>query len=228
MIWLIFILYILYSLKCIWEQRKYNLHATIQKLPTLNKAELHNQLVEKQPIVIQNVECVKQLSHDILVRENPGYIVIDQGKHVLLSTLTDPKVETVNVYRNQKLCKDSGIQSCLEPMIQAFSDKMSWYTNYDLSAWKGPTVTTLSQSVHNNTLLYQIQGTSTIYLVNPKHTEEIQTTSIKKLSHKITLEPNQLLWIPPQWFYSQESSEPLLQACITSDTYFTWWYNTWR
>ena len=67
-----------------------------------------------------------------------------------------------------------------------------------------------------------------IYLFNPKHKNEIKNSSlidIKKYAHKYILNKDNLLLIPPNWFYIEEINNDTLQYHIDCDNYFTFLYN---
>ena len=69
-----------------------------------------------------------------------------------------------------------------------------------------------------------IQGETTIYLFNPKHKEDIlhkENNQIKKWRHKLKLTPKMTLFIPPNWYYIQETDQESIQYHINIDTLFT-------
>ena len=69
-------------------------------------------------------------------------------------------------------------------------------------------------------------------MINPKHKIDIDgkdETSIKKWSHKIEVNENQILLIPPNWFYFYETNQnDTIIGTIQSDNYFTVVYNHFR
>lgn len=229
-IWIVLLLLSIYLYKIIKDALTYNLYAKIVVLPTANRAEIQTLLKNKEPLHIHCPIHDKIVSHESLTRDLPGYIVCDDKKCVLLSSLTDSSSKNALIYRNHQLAHDSGYSKFLSRLFDYFSGPTSFNQIYDLSAWKGPTQTTLCYAKNDMTLIVPLQGKTSLYLINPKHsdlkTKPVQ--SLKKYAHKITLEPQQMVWIPCQWFYFQESEGPVLQSTLTMDTYWTWWYHSFR
>ena len=221
--------------KCIHELHKFNYNGRIQQLQSLNSVVVQESLKQKEPLVIHNVRIpTEDLTHETLVSQNPGYIVQDQKKQVLLSTLTDKDVDHMVFYKNQILAQDTKIAQELDQMTKPFDTKLSCGKTCSLSVLKGNAIIQLSQNIHDTLILYQIQGHCTLYLINPKHAEDIQappkkeTDQLKKWAHKVNVEPLLLISIPTNWFYFYESNEPMIQGVIESDTYPTWLYNRLR
>ena len=52
--------------------------------------------------------------------------------------------------------------------------------------------------------------------------------NIKKYSHKYILKKNNVLIIPPNWYYTQESNDIVLQYHLDADNMFTVFYNLLR
>ena len=236
-----------YAYKIIKESLNYNLYAKIIVLPTANKAEIQPLLKKKEPLHIQGPisrDIINEdLNHETLVRALPGYIVCDDKKCVLLSSLTDSSSPNALIYRNEQLAKDADYLK-LTRLLDYFSTPSSFNAKCDLSAWRGPTQTMVCHAKNDTTLIVSLQGTTSLYLINPKHSDlktkhsDLKTThsdlktkplqNLKKYAHKIKLGPQQMVWIPCQWLYFQESDEPVLQSTLTMDTYWTWWYHSLR
>ena len=222
------IIYIIYSVR---ELHKFNLNATIIQLQDLNSATIQTKLKERSPIIVHNARFSKSSSIKDIVKDNPGYIVKDEGKQVILSTIADDNVSQFSVQRNQALCQDIGFSDALSEVGTGFRHSLSCNVRNSLTISKGPTITRTKESVHDIHLLYQIEGSATLYLINPKHKEDISgkaPSHIKKWAHKINLKPHLLVSIPPNWFYVIESKEPMLQGFHEADTYPTVLYNVFR
>ena len=222
------IIYMIYSIR---EFHKFNLHASIIQLQDLNSATIQSRLKERSPIVIHNARFSKTSSIKDIVKENPGYIVKDEGKQVLLSTIVDDNVSQFSVQRNQSMCQDIGFSGALSEVGSNFRNSLSCNLTNSLTISKGATITRPKESVHDTHLLYQIEGNATLYLINPKHKTDIsgkEPSHIKKWAHKINLKPHLLVSIPPNWFYVIESTEPMLQGFHEADTYPTVLYNVFR
>ena len=220
--------------KYIHDLHKFNYNGHIQQLQSLNSVVVQESLKQNEPLVIHNVRIpTEDLTHETLVSKNPGYIVQDQKKQVLLSTLADKDVDHMVFYKNQTLAQDTNIAQELDQMTKPFDTKLSCGKTCSLSVLKGNAIIQLSQNTHDTLVLYQIQGHCTLYLINPKHAEDIlgptkPAPHLKKWAHKVNVEPHLLISIPPNWFYFYESKEPMIQGVIESDTYPTWLYNRLR
>ena len=63
-------------------------------------------------------------------------------------------------------------------------------------------------------MLEIIQGESTVYLFNPKHKEDIlhkENNQIKKWAHKKIIRKGDILFIPTNWYYFQETKNSVYQ-----------------
>jgi hypothetical protein len=221
----------IFIIKSIHELHKFNYSAAIQQIQSLNSVVIQEYLRSKQPLIIHNVGMGEGLTHETLVANNPGYIVQDGVKQVLLSTLSDANVNQMAFYKNAKISEDIGYDRRMEKIASSFETSMSCGRRCSLSILKGNNVTNLAQNTHDIMILYQIQGHCSLYLINPKHKEDIRdklSPQLKKWSHKITLKPTLLTSIPPNWYYFYETNEPMIQGVIESDTYPTWAYNQLR
>ena len=70
-----------------------------------------------------------------------------------------------------------------------------------------------------------IDGKTTIYLFNPKHKDEIlnkTNNEIKKWGHKLTLQKDDTILIPTNWYYIQETKDKCIQYHIEIDDIFTY------
>jgi hypothetical protein len=80
----------------------------------------------------------------------------------------------------------------------------------------------LTRCIHIRTIILTLDGESIIYLFNPKHIKDITTKKsnqgIKKWGHKISIHKNDILIIPPNWYYIQETSTKCLQITLTYDS----------
>ena len=50
-------------------------------------------------------------------------------------------------------------------------------------------------------------------------------SAIKKWGIKITVESNQILMIPPEWYYAYESKLDTIVVNVEADTYVTYLFN---
>lgn len=223
------LIYIIYTIR---DLHKFNLNSTIIQLQDLNTATIQTRLKERSPIVIHNARFSNRVTTiNDLVRNNPGYIVNDNNRQVMLSTIIDEGVTQFTIHKNQTLCHDVGLSDSLSEIGKRFQNSLSCNSINTLTISKGSTITHTKQSVHDIHVLYQIEGNATLYLINPKHKDDIsgkEPTHIKKWAHTINLKPHLLVSIPPNWFYVIESKEPILQGFHEADTYPTVLYNLFR
>lgn len=230
--WLIFILVgiALFFAKYIRDLHKFNLNASVRQLQDLNKVVVKQHLSDREPLVIHNVPPVEATIESI-VSENPGYILKDADKVLLLSSFSDASVPQMTTYKNSELCKHIHLSESLLGLGTHFEGSLACNRKTYVSLMKGANITERSVNTHDILLIHQIQGHASLYIVNPKHKDDIKekpSSQIKKWSHKINLEPNLLVSIPPNWHYFTESSEDIVQGVYESDTYPTWLYNSLR
>ena len=102
---------------------------------------------------------------------------------------------------------------------------------YSLSILKGKQSVPLTLASHNYNIIGVLEGEATIYLFNPKHKEDIigkENYEIKKWGHKKYIQKNEILLIPPYWYYIQENENPIIQYHIEVDNIFTMVPNFFR
>jgi hypothetical protein len=222
---------IIYMIYAIRDLHKFNLNSTIIQLQDLNSATIQTRLKERSPIIVHNARFANDSTIKDIVRDNPGYIVKDNTRQVMLSTIVDEGVAQFSIQRNPTLCHDVGLSDSLSEIGKSFQNSLSCNSTNTLTISKGSTITRIKESVHDIHLLYQIEGNATLYLINPKHKDDIsgkEPTHIKKWAHTINLKPHLLVSIPPNWFYVIESNEPILQGFHEADAYPTVLYNLFR
>ena len=95
---------------------------------------------------------------------------------------------------------------------------------HSITIIKGKNSIPLKKCIHNHNIIGVLEGSSTIYLFNPKHKDEIinkENDEIKKWGHKKLIQKGNVLLIPPYWSYIQEIEEGIIQYHTDIDTYFT-------
>ena len=86
----------------------------------------------------------------------------------------------------------------------------------------------LTKNYREILLIQPIAGKVIIYLFNPKHEKDIkglELKSIKKWAIKLELDKDQLLYIPPEWYYFYESKDDVILSQVECDSYQTFLFN---
>ena len=71
-------------------------------------------------------------------------------------------------------------------------------------------------------------GNCEIFIYNPKHESIIDNQNMKKWSSNIKLTANKIVYIPPNWHYSIETTSDCILSSIDCDNLFTFLYNDYR
>ena len=111
--------------------------------------------------------------------------------------------------------------------IQTLIDQNKLLTplDYSISIYKENIIIPLNRCIHNYNIIGMIDGKTTIYLFNPKHKDEIlnkTNNEIKKWGHKLTLQKDDTILIPTNWYYIQETKDKCIQYHIEIDDIFTY------
>lgn len=232
---LFFLLFFLITGIYIYEMHQFNHSATLIQLQNPNSANMNDILKEKSPLIVHNLSGkfleFENLTISHLVKNNPGYIIKDNNKHILLSSFKDDTIDQIHVLNNSNMVHDFNLQDSFIEISKYFTNKLSCNLKSELSILKGNYSISLLQNKHNIQLLFQLSGNTTFYIFNPKHKEEIQNKSnseIKKWAFKINLKPGILLCLPPDWYSIYEIEGESILGTITFDNYLTWGYNLLR
>ena len=227
---IIIVIFILICIKYSLDLRKFNYSAELIQLQNPNFIEINEKINEKSPLIIHNLASkyldIENKSINGIVQNNPGYIIIDNNKHVLLSSFNEEGNH--KCIENKNMINDLNFKKNLEDLIINFTDKLSCNINHSISLLKGNYSISLLQNKHNNLLYTQLSGNTTFYIFNPKHKNEIQNkenNEIKKWGFKILLKPGIILSIPPEWYYIYECNDESVFFSSYFDSYFTYIYN---
>lgn len=219
--------------KFIYDQHKFNDSTKIIQLQDSNKTTINNYTKEKSPIVIHNLLNkhidLENFSLEKINQNNPGYIIKDNNKNIVFSSLLDDNNMSIN--NNEQIIKDINLENHFQSLINTFTDHFSYNITNKMNILKGPYSINLSQNKNNIKLISQLVGESILYIFNPKYKEEIinkENFEIKKWGAKIILKTGILLYIPSDWFYIIESEDKSIFVTSTIDTYFTFIYNSLR
>lgn len=225
---IVFILVLILMIYNIIEIKKFNKNGIIVEYENnfINELDnIKNTLKQLNPVLI-NVKN-SDLNIDSLISKNLSYNIDDLGYS--MKKINDS--QNIRIIKNKNifsdLCKDKiyfnneMIHSSQIPLIKQES----------ISLLKGYQLLPLEYCKHNYNIIYILEGEITIFLFNPKHKQEIlgkSLESIKKYAHKYHLKSNNLLVIPTNWYYIQESTDNVLEYHCNSDNIFCVLYNMIR
>jgi hypothetical protein len=233
----LFILFILLVFigKAIYDIHKISLDAKVMQLQNGNRSDIQEALKELYPLLIHNLgsrnKTLRNTTIQNLIQTNPGYIFKDQSKFISLQSFNEESIKQISVYKNPQLVKDMNLIDAYKEIVMPFQNTYTCNSAYFLDIFKGNQAISLCQNKHNLLLLFQIEGSSSLFLFHPKHKEDIsqkENQQIKKWANKINLEPGVVVSIPPNWFYFYESKDLSLVGTIESDEYLTYLYNLLR
>jgi len=231
------------------ELHQFAYEGSIQELQTLNQTVVQESLKTKNPLLIHNVP-IRTLAIPDILEHNPGYILNDHSKYILLDKFKDEA--SMAIYRSPKLSEDLGYTGDLLALGKPFETSLTCGARTSLSLYKGFHTVPVSECTHTVNMLLVLSGTAIVYLVNPKHKDEIRAAgegqggregkregkgkgegkdnnqAIKKWSHKVVLKPGLLLYIPSNWFSFYECKGSTVIGTYDSDTYPTYLYNLLR
>ena len=104
-----------------------------------------------------------------------------------------------------------------------FSNPDILFYNQSLTIYKD-VKTKLHRAFHNYNIIGILEGETTFYLFNPKHKNDIikkENNEIKKWGHKKIFQKGDIIFIPTNWFYIQETKKNVIQYQIDIDNIFT-------
>ena len=226
----IIILYIIFAIYSIIEIKKYNKNGLIVDLNNDNDNNIKVELLSLNPILIHkniNVDSEYLLNHysNIMINNNDNFISI---KNLFQN-------DTINIFKNKNLLKDTDLKDKINFDMDIFENlplPILLYQEHSLSFLKGDQLISKQFCKHNINILIILEGEITIYLINPKHKDDIMNKdlqSIKKYSHKYILKKDNIFIIPPNWYYFQENTNNLtIQYHIDASNIFTFHYNYLR
>ena len=215
------------------ENQKFNTSAELIQLQDSNKQVIIDNIKSKNPLLIHNLindVKIENISFKSIVNNNPGYIINDNNKNISLSIFNDEDINQVYILDNMNLIKDLKIEDSLKNIKDSFENELTFNQRLKLNLLRGSHRVNIQKNKNDSLLFTQIYGETIFYIINPKHSDIIDEKydKIKKWSIKIILKKGLNLYIPPEWFYIFEVKEESIFSTITSDTYFTYLYNSLR
>ena len=225
---ILLIIYIILSVYSIIEIQKYNKNGLITEIKSFSNIKYELSLLN--PIL---TKFLCPINLDYLNKNYLNKLFKDNSTTYSINKIND--LSECKILKNTDIIEKSDIKDKINFDLSIFEDfpiPLLLYKKYSLSFLKGSTITEKIFCKHNINLIYIITGNITIYLFNPKHKNEIlnkDLLSVKKYSHKYVLKENDLLLIPPNWFYIQENNENFnIQYHIDASNIFTFHYNYLR
>ena len=175
--WIILIVVIVLMGKYIYELHQFNHSAQLIQLQNPNKSMIQETILEKSPLIIHNLINKKKELTNITIQEiinkNPGYIIQDKNKNIILTSFNDKNIHQMAVLDNSNMIDDFLLNQSLKEMNQSFMNPLSCNLKMHLSILKGDHIITIKQMKHNFGIFAQLYGESTFYIINPKHKEDI-------------------------------------------------------
>lgn len=230
-IYILFFLIVGITYYFIKEQNKFNHNSELVQIQDPNKSIISEKMLERNPLLIHNLnsEELSNISIKYLIQNNPGYIINDNEKYISLDAF-DNDASELYIFNNSKMIKDFNLLEPISKINDIFKNDLSCNFNYSLNLLKGDHKISLKKNKHSYLLLTQLFGESTIYLINPKHTD-IHTRTFdesKKWAFKINLRKGVSLYIPSEWFFMYETQKESIMISSYCDNYFTFLYNYLR
>ena len=212
-----FIIYIFLLIYHIRNIQKYNFNGYI--IDVSNYLQLKENLRLLNPVVMDN--NILNIQFNDLLQKNIK--IIHENLSFYLNEIKS--LDKILIYKNNQIYQDLKIDNLL-------SFKFNELPSNELNLIKYKSITILknNQSLsskccyHNFNMIGVIKGSTTFYLFNPKHNEEIKDKSnqkIKKWGHKKIVKENNIIFIPPYWNYIQETKDFSFQINIDIDNIFT-------
>lgn len=219
---IIFMIYIVLSILEIRNIHVYNLNSNLVTMEeNINKQNIQSQLENLSPLLLKNT-YTHEITHENLLKDNPGYMINDEGKLISLKELTGE----FHIYENDKIVNDLNVNT--DQIFNIFENKITVNRRSYLSLY-GESVQSVLLKTFNNMTCYTCSSNFVFYLFNPKHFHDIlgkDLHKIKKWAIKVELEKGDILSLPSEWNYIYEGKGNLLKT--TFDNVFSVGYNLLR
>lgn len=160
------------------------------------------------------INCDKSDINENINSLNPLYFNI---KHNYKTELDLEK----NYFKNNDIINDINYDS---QYLKDIIDKDMLIYNESLTFYKSDMSSELNICKHNFTIVSILNGKCKLYLINPKHKNDIiskKNNEIKKWSHIIFLEKYDNILIPSNWQYFIETEKGVTISHLDCDNYFT-------
>ena len=226
----ILIIYIIVCVYSIIEIKKYNKNGVITEINDSKK--IKDELLLLNPI---KINFNSQFTYENLYNDYFNKNFINEGKTTNLNKINE--YNDFIIYKNSDINDKYNLNTKINFDLSVFEDfpiPLLLYKKYSLSFLKGNIKTDKIFCKYNVNIIYLINGQIKLYLFNPKHKEDIMNKdldSIKKYSHNYILKQNDLLIIPPNWYYilENDNKESITTIYnIDASNIFTFHYNYLR
>ena len=190
---IVLILYIIFLFFNIMDLKKYNVNGFIKTCSDEDEAKQN--ILNLNPILLNH-------ENDYEINE----VIIDKDTYI--ENLVFEERDYIEIDNDKSLLRiiDRGI---LPSLLTQRHSKITQVNNESISIYKN-NQGILKNCYSNNTIIYIVDGDTTLYLFNPKHKDEIkdkQVESIKKWAHIKKLQKGDYLIIPTNWLYFLETGD---------------------
>lgn len=145
---------------------------------------------------------------------NPLYFKIEYNYN-------QPITQNQNYFKSKGPLKD--IFYDYNKIKETINDKLLFY-NDSITYYDSKNSSDLILATHNYNILSVLHGECKVYLINPKHKNDIigkQNIEIKKWAHIKKLEKYDNISIPTNWYYFIECNDKVVLHHLDIDNYFT-------
>ena len=157
-----------------------------------------------------------------LISSNHNYIISDSDTKYPMKDINN--YSHIYIYKNKELIKELNLNKFIHIDKNIFNNSnFLFYPDRTLTIYKN-VKTKLHRAYHNYNVIGILEGETTFYLFNPKHKDEIlkkENNEIKKWGHKKIFQKGDILFIPINWYYIQETKNIVVQFHIDIDNIFT-------
>lgn len=217
--------------KAVHDQSMFNPNSDLIQIDDITDQKIQNIKKQLNPIKFNITKLFQDISLSSLNEKNPGYIINDKNKLISLNSLCSDNND-FSIHENEKLIQDLNLSEKMNEIIKYFKEPLTMNIHNYLSLYRGKVIVTLTKNTNNTCIFVSLTDNTTIYLFNPKHKNDIigsnDINMIKKWGIKVILNRNDILYLPPEWFYAYEVNEETILSKIICDTYLTYPYNLLR
>jgi len=226
---LIIIIFLIFTIYSIIDIQKYNKHGFITEIKKYDIDKIIYELSLLNPLLL-TIE--NKINYDYLLDNHLNNVFEDKEQVYSLKKINN--IEQIQIFKNNNILNDFNLIEKINfdtTIFEKIPIPLLCYKKHSLSIFKGYNTIPIQFSKHYINVIYILEGEIIIYLFNPKHKNDIinkKLDNIKKYSHKYILKKNNVLIIPPNWYYTQESNDIVLQYHLDADNMFTVFYNLLR
>ncbi len=209
----ILIIYLSILIYKIYNLKNYNKNAILKNIDNLNIQ------IKDEPLYYKTES---NFNFNTFINKNIYYIIQDNNNFINLSNFNVDQLNNIFIYKNYKLYKD---------LFQEYIPKeyiKNNLINYEsISILKGDSEINLRKLSNKENIIYQIYGKSILYLINPKHKDQIINKKFKEIikwGQKIEMTPGSFLIIPSEWYYIQKSKDISILYQNEANDIFTIYY----